>query len=128
MLYPLTLDPPPSSDHSHVVAPGCLLAFTLDLAPGTALDIVATHLARTQDHSLRLWVSRAPGGESVAHDPPSVAFWHPNRTPTEIVRLQDETLPRAVPASLLVPPGRYWLNALNLINSVNHFRLTLTVS
>lgn len=128
MLYPLTLDPSPALDNSHLVQPGCLLAFTLDLAPGMSIDIVATHLARTQDHSLRLWISRAPGGESVDHAKPSVAFWHPNRTPTEIVRVQDAALAVATPATLAVPPGRYWLNALNLVNSVNQFRLTLTIS
>lgn len=130
MLYPLTLDPSPAVDTPndlYVVQPGCLLAFTVVVEPGSTLDIVTAHVARTQDNSVRVWVSAAPGDTSVGNSV-AVAFWHPNRSATEIVRLQDENLDLTGIPTISVPPGTYYVNALNLTNVVNQLRYTLTIS
>lgn len=128
MLYNLTINPTPISTNLFEIAPGNLYAFPLEVKSDGFVDIIGVHRGLVQDHSVRFWVSKTPGGESISHTSPASAFWHPNRTPTEVVRIQDENTLISSVVTVLVPPGLYCLNALNLINSINLFTLTLTQS
>lgn len=128
MLYTLTTNPTPINANLFEIAPGHLYAFPFEVKSDGFVDIIGVHMGLVQDHSVRFWVSSSPGGESISHTSPASAFWHPNRTPTEIVRVQDENTPPTSAVTILVSPGVYFMNALNLINSINLFTLTLTQS
>lgn len=125
MLYPVVnMDVP---EGMHEVPSGHLAVAPLPLAASAALRIIVVQVSRTQDHSLRVWISREPGGVSIAYAPISVAYWHANRAPDEVVVLHDDSVPNptAHPA-IAAPPGDYVLNVLNLINSPNVFTVAVS--
>lgn len=125
MLYQYTLNPSPISENRYSLSQGFLYVFEFSLLPSNKIFIIGTHLSNSvQDHSIRFWISRDIGGTAIKHYPSGLNYWHPNRVPKEIVGIQDESFPVVDKNVLASPPGTYYLNTLNLINSINVFSLT----
>lgn len=129
MLYPTTINPDPTIDDVYVIPSGAQHCFPFVLDGGDAKAILVVHMAGTanQDHSLRVWVSRAPGDSPAQPEPHATAFWHPNRNDQEIITVFDEDMPReAMRLPLGLPPGNYTINVLNLVNRENAYSFRLT--
>lgn len=130
MLYPTRLITETTPNHNYKIPNNSLYAFALTIGDDEAKNIVLMHTALDrQDFSIRAWVSRDVAGSEVVFIPHSVSFWHPNRSPHEIITIFDKnmTVPD-VSAPLGLEPGDYFLNILNLSNAENSFSYFLDES
>lgn len=110
----------------HEITNGGLAAVPLSIAADQAIKVTVLHAAPTQDHSLRCFLSDRPGGNAVGTAPVSAIYWHANRVPNEPVIVATEgAAPDDGTPVIVVPPGDYYLNVLNLVNTANVFSLTL---
>ena len=126
-LYPTTVDPTPTLDEFYELPSGSLHAFSFDIEPGEAKEILVVHLLGVgQDHSLRCWVSLAPAN-SPAVEQPYYVIWHANRNESEIrtICAEGTDFPDAK-MPIYLPPGSYFVNVLNLVNKVNAYAYSLT--
>lgn len=127
-IYPYTVSPFPDTGSTFTILPMNALVFPFRLCPGTSVQINVQHLARVQDRSLRCWVSYEPIGVSVSLKNYNAASWEANRNDREIIAIYDlnDAEPTGVTSTIAAPPGVFYLNVHNLINSSNQFALRLT--
>lgn len=125
MLYPITVSATP--DDNQALNSSSLYAIPFTLEEGGSLRCIIVHTAPTQDHSLRCWISTTAGDTQV--DAAShLSYWHPNRTNAESVIIHDTDVEVFLGSSFArpLPPGEYFVNILNLGNSINSFSFLLT--
>jgi hypothetical protein len=102
---------------------GRAVAFPLTIGAGEAKRIIGIHTwLNAQDHSVRVWVSSEVSGLPLG---PTVSeFWQLNRVAGETVLVHDEdrvVTERTAKGPIAVPPGTYYVNFLNLVNTKNGF-------
>lgn len=103
-----------------VIQPGELHLFPVQLGMEQTLVVTVGHVADTQDHSLRIWISALPNGTALAG-----IIWHANRPPVrERTVLTTSVNGDGLPFLVKTTPGKKYLNILNLINSKNAYELT----
>lgn len=118
MLYPTTVIALPP-DGMLAINSGSLLAIAFSVRPGRGLAFAMAQLSATQDFSLRVWVSRTPGGLFV---PTNASYWHLNRTTEPILLVHDASgtpVTPYKPLALPLLPQSYHMNVLNLVNTEN---------
>jgi hypothetical protein len=121
-LYPVTItDPATVSVGNNGIASGTLIAVSIDMTSTQMMQIVMAQLSLTQDYSLRTWVSVYPDGNAIA---PGVFPILRNGIPF-IIYVAGQTPPSNTYA-ILVTPGSYFLNILNLTNENNVFAFSPT--
>jgi hypothetical protein len=108
---------------------GQVAVFPFTLAPNGQIVINVVQQQGTQDHTIRVWVSKEPYGTSVVLNPQNVTYWNPNHIANQIVTVFDTTMPQhpAVQTPLALLPGDYFLNIQNLENRSNVVYSLLTV-
>lgn len=129
MLYPTTINPEPNIDNIHLVGSGSQHCFTFTLPAYGAKNVLVIHMAGNlnQDHSLRVWISVAPGDTPAVQTPQFASFWHANRNDQEYITVFDENNPiQDLRSPLGLPPGDYTVNILNLVNRENVYSFALT--
>jgi hypothetical protein len=109
-----------------MVQAGHNLVCAFEILPNTAASVKVVHtMAGSQDNSLRCWISKDPGGVSVEQITPEISFWHPRRKVMVAHVLYSGTPPEPsaelTTYNIMVEPGTYYLNVLNLVNSGNKF-------
>jgi hypothetical protein len=95
-----------------------VMEFVVPVGGSAMLTLV--HTGRTQDSSIQAWISTEPDGSSVLPMAKQRETWTPNRLAFNPLTIFD----RAGPApssgwSAGLPPGRYFLNVLNVSNEPN---------
>lgn len=126
-IYAMTIAPPPGPGCSFRIPPSSVFAYPFWLCSGTFVEILAIHTAQVQDASLRLWISREPLGSQAIYIPQYLSFWEAGRNAGKLVTIHDGTVSVPKDRNLVaqLPPGPYFLNVLNLINSYNEFSLRI---
>lgn len=114
-LYPITiLDAATAGSANNLMPSGTMLVIPIDMNDIQMTQISMAQLSLTQDYSLRTWVSLYPASIPIDGLYPilraaSVPF---------IIYVAGQT-PPANTKPILVTPGRYFLNILNLTNEQN---------
>lgn len=116
-----------NDQREHIVPSGQITSSKVTVGEDNfiALEVIHTE-ANSQDLSLRAWVSKSIAGNPLEHAVPQV--WHPKRIPGDMVAFMTADAPypdfngKNVTV-ITVPPGEYWFNVLNLINTNNKFRV-----
>jgi hypothetical protein len=127
MLYQTTINPEPTLDETYLIDPGSQHCFPFTLGAEEAKNVLVIHAVGNQDHSLRVWISRAPGDTPVVQSPHFASFWHANRNDQEYITVFDEDSPiPGLRSPLGLPTGDYTVNILNLVNRQNVYSFTLT--
>jgi hypothetical protein len=127
-IYPYTVSPCPSAPSTFTILPMNALVFPFRLCPDRSVQMSVAQTALVQDRSLRCWVSHEPIGTSVTLQSYAASFWEADRTGRHVVTIYDldDTAPKGATSLIPAPPGVYYLNVHNLINSSNQFGLRLT--
>lgn len=113
--YEAALGYVPVDDRSLVVIP-------ITVPATSATSFVLTHTAPVQDWSLQAWVSASPFSRSVETAYPA-AYWELQRmSPQPLCLYTADAVPLANSHAIMLDPGTYFLNVLNLINEPNLFQ------
>lgn len=119
----------PLNEGANPLAEGCLLTGAFNLEEDTTIRFRMVRLMPTQDFSIRCWLSKFPGGESLSLAP-QASYWHLNRVANfEIVITSSEEPilnPLTVSYVIKADSGEYYLNALNMTLTPNPFYVSAT--
>ena len=122
-LYPtIVLDAATAALDNNFIPPGTLVVIPIDMTVPQMTQISMAQLSLTQDYSLRTWVSVYPGGRVID------ALFPILRTVglPFIIYVAGQTPPANATYTILVTPGNYYLNILNLTNEANVFAFSQT--
>jgi hypothetical protein len=126
-LYPtVILDPTVAMTGPNLLPSGSLVALPIDMSVVRMTQIILGQLSMTEDFGLRAWVSLYANGISLIAPAWPDTFSLSRMTPRALViYVRGQTPPLD---TILVPivPGHYYLNILNLTNSLTMFGFTMT--
>ena len=130
-LYPITtLLPADAAENPNGIQPGTLIVIPIDMSSLLMTSIILQQLSNTQDFSLRATISIYPDGSplpTTINGTMSNGIVAPMRAlPSPIVLYIEGQTPPANSIAILVKPGIYNLNILNLTNEVNVFAFVKT--
>ena len=115
-LYPTTvLDATTAASGNNLIPSGTLLVIPIDMTVTQMTQIGLAQLSLTQDYSLRTWVSVYPDGMPIGGIFPILRFASLPFT----IYIAGQTPPQNTGYGVLVTPGSYYLNILNLTNEAN---------
>ena len=127
-LYPIViLTPSEASIAPNLIMPGNLIVIPLDMTTIQMTSIDLQQVSNTQDYSMRAWLSvyqngaPLPSSDGVSGIFPIIKF---SLFPI-IIYIESQT-PPANSFPILVTPGLYNLNILNLTNERNVFNFSQT--
>jgi hypothetical protein len=127
-LYPITtLDATTAGLNPNGIMPGTLIVIPIDMTTVQMTSFDLQHLSNTQDYSLRAWLSKYPDGVPIPSSIDGVATIAAgiyaiikfSKLPM-VIYIAGQT-PPIDSFDILVSPGLYNLNILNLTNEVNVF-------
>lgn len=120
-LYPTTvLDATTAASGNNLIPSGTLLVIPIDMTVTQMTQIGLAQLSLTQDYSLRTWVSVYPDGMPIGGIFPILRFASLPFT----IYIAGQTPPQNTGYGVLVTPGSYYLNILNLTNEANVLRFS----
>ena len=120
-LYPTTvLDATTAASGNNLIPSGTLLVIPIDMTFTQMTQIGLAQLSLTQDYSLRTWVSVYPDGMPIGGIFPILRFASLPFT----IYIAGQTPPQNTGYGVLVTPGSYYLNILNLTNEANVLRFS----
>lgn len=123
-LYPTTvIDGTTLALDPNRILPGNLIVSPVDMTVTQMLQITLQQMANTQDFSLRTWVSLYPDG--IAFAPGNIPILKWANVPI-VIYVPSQIIPEDT-IGILVQPGKYFLNILNLTNEHNVFGYSQTV-
>jgi hypothetical protein len=125
LLYPYAVFAPGvAAQEPQLLPAGTLALIPLDLSVVQMMKLVLAQASFTEDYGMHAWISRYPAGSSLltALDvfplmrmaPRPVVLYVPGQTPPDATYLAP------------VEPGAYYLNVLNLTNSLSRFSFAQT--
>lgn len=123
-LYPITVATADTlSLNPNLINSGSLTSVPIDMTANQMIQFTLQQASNTQDFGLRGWVSEWEDGIAI-----SDIFYPLLRfagSPV-VVHVAAQT-PPAETVSILVPPGYYFINILNLTNSAAFFSFSQTI-
>lgn len=123
-LYPITIMTAQAlSVNPNLLLPGNMIAVPLDMTVNQMVQIFLQQQSNTQDFSIRAWISQYQDGIALGSGIyPLLRF---GGFPI-VAHITTQTPPEAS-FPVLVPPGEYFVNILNLTNEPNVFGFAQTV-
>jgi hypothetical protein len=122
-LYPITVATAATlSINPNLIASGSLIAVPIDMTANQMIQIILQQASNTQDFGLRASISLWEDGIAIGETYPLLRF---AGLPV-VVYVEGQTPPvETVP--ILVAPGYYFVNVLNLTNSPAYFAFSQTI-
>lgn len=122
-LFPITeLDANTAAQGNNLLPAGTLIVIPIDMTSVRMTQITVAQVSATQDYSMRTWLSEFPDGVAIAPGPFPVL--RTSGLPF-VVYITGQTPPDGCYA-MLVTPGTYILNIVNLTNEANLFSFSKT--
>jgi hypothetical protein len=94
-----------------------VMEFVVPTGGKTKLFLV--HTGKAQDYSAQAWISAEPDGRPVTSTTNMSEKWFPNRRAINPVIVFDQAISTPHGLTVGLPPGRYFLNILNVSNEPN---------
>lgn len=125
-IHPFEVKEKPLVETTFNLLSGHAVCFPFDVTP-TETKFTMRHLPGRQDFSIRCWIGDEPISEQQLIRPKSLVWWHATQADRTFTILDETVAPDfyLITDALtgVLPPGRYFLNCLNLVNTDNSFVL-----